>query len=48
MRFCEKTFTDLEAEIEKIEQNLKTIPEKNTFQEVQNTKNPNQNKNESP
>ena len=33
----------MKFEIENIEQNLKTIPEKNKFQEVQNTTNSNQN-----
>ena len=40
--FCDKTITNLKFEIENIEQDLKTIPEKNKFQEVQNTTNSNQ------
>ena len=41
--FCDKTITKLKAEIENAEKNLKTILENSTFQEVQNTINPNQN-----
>ena len=40
--FCDKTITELKAEIENIEKNLKTILESNTFQEAQNTRNFNQ------
>ena len=47
MRIFDKTFTDLEAQTKNIEQNIKSIMKKNTFQEVQNTRNSDQNIKES-